>query len=98
MDDDKGLAMPVFRSCLILCFFYSGHSVAQSLRLNTEQTPPSRMRVDGVVLGHETDKIREIMDRTGTTYTIEVVPWKCAYTNALLCSALTRAHTRQPGH
>lgn len=42
------------------------------------------MVVDGVVLGRETDKIREIMTRTATPYTITVVPWKRAYTNALL--------------
>jgi polar amino acid transport system substrate-binding protein len=31
------------------------------------------------VIGRETDKIRELMARTGTEYTIDLLPWKRAY-------------------
>ncbi len=53
------------------------------LLLTTEHSPPASMLVDGELAGHETDKIREMMARTGTGYKIAQLPWKRAYTMAL---------------
>lgn len=52
------------------------------LLITTEHTPPASMLVDGLLAGHETEKIREMMTRTGTPYRIEQLPWKRAYTMA----------------
>jgi polar amino acid transport system substrate-binding protein len=53
------------------------------LTITTEETPPaSMMGADGVT-GRETDKVREMMARTGTDYKIDLLPWKRAYMMAL---------------
>lgn len=72
-----------------------------ALRIATERTPPSAMEVDGVITGRETDKIRELMARTATAYTIELVPWKRAYVMALTGAntcvySTTRTPEREP--
>jgi polar amino acid transport system substrate-binding protein len=55
-------------------------AVAAPLHITTEHSPPSSMRgADGVMIGRATDKIREMMLRTGTDYRIEQLPWKRAY-------------------
>ena len=74
---------------------------AITLRLATERMPPSSMVVDGVISGRETDKIRELMARTGTAYTLELLPWKRAYVNALTHDhacvySTTRTPEREP--
>lgn len=50
-----------------------------TLTLLTEHAPPASMLERGQVTGRETDKIRAIMDRTGTPYRLDVLPWKRAY-------------------
>ncbi|SHN26627.1 polar amino acid transport system substrate-binding protein [Duganella sacchari] len=56
---------------------------AASLQITTEHSPPSSMLgPDGVVTGRATDKIREMMVRTGTDYKIELLPWKRALMQA----------------
>ena len=52
---------------------------AASLSITTENAPPSSMLGENGVIGRETDKIRELMARTGTEYTIDLLPWKRAY-------------------
>ncbi|GAB3457091.1 ABC transporter substrate-binding protein [Massilia terrae] len=52
------------------------------LYLATEHSPPSSMLEDGRVVGIGTDKVREMMARAGIAYTIELLPWKRAYTAA----------------
>jgi polar amino acid transport system substrate-binding protein len=53
---------------------------AAPLQITTEHSPPSSMRgEDGVITGRATDKIRELMARTGTDYRIEQLPWKRAF-------------------
>lgn len=89
--------MRIFRACFMLCAIGAGHSFGEPLRINTEQTPPSSMLVEGIVLGRETEKIRGLMARTATPYTIDLLPWKRAYTNALLHSdTCTYSTTRTP--
>lgn len=57
-------------------------SQAPQLRLLTESSPPTSMRQGNQVIGSGTEKIREIMARTGTGYTLELLPWRRAYTLA----------------
>ncbi|HEV7816506.1 MAG TPA: transporter substrate-binding domain-containing protein [Janthinobacterium sp.] len=40
---------------------------------------PSSMLVGDEVVGRETEKIRQIMERTGIAYKIDLLPWKRAY-------------------
>lgn len=62
---------------------------AASLHITTEHSPPSSMRgEDGAITGRATDKVRELMARTGTGYRIEQLPWKRA-----LLMAQTQRHT-----
>lgn len=52
------------------------------LYITTENAPSSHPEA-ARVNGSGTDKVREIMARTGIDYTIEVLPWKRAYAAAL---------------
>lgn len=56
---------------------------AAPLLITTEQSPPASMKADGEITGRETDKVRELMARTGTDYKLDLLPWKRAYTMAL---------------
>ena len=56
---------------------------AQGVRIVGEHLPPSSMMEGNVVVGRETMKVREIMARAGIGYTIELLPWKRAYAQAL---------------
>jgi polar amino acid transport system substrate-binding protein len=62
----------ILASCL-------GTGIAAPLSITTEHAPPSSMLSGDVVTGRETDKIRELMARTGTDYKIDLLPWKRAY-------------------
>jgi polar amino acid transport system substrate-binding protein len=59
------------------------------LTILTEHSPPTSMLEngaaggEGMVIGAGTDKVREVMTRTGIGYTMELQPWKRAYTAAL---------------
>lgn len=67
------------------------------LTILTEYAPPTSMLQDGSELGNKpgnklvkgtvvgsgTDKVRDIMARTGVDYTIALQPWRRAYTAAL---------------
>ena len=50
------------------------------LHLMTEATPPISMLEGKKVIGSGTEKVEEIMARTGTPYYLELLPWKRAYT------------------
>jgi polar amino acid transport system substrate-binding protein len=50
------------------------------LRVYTEASLPTSMKEGDRVIGSGTEKVREIMARTGTSYTIELLPWRRAYT------------------
>ena len=56
---------------------------AERVRIVGEHLPPSSMMEGNVVVGRETMKVREIMARAGIGYTIELLPWKRAYAQAL---------------
>ncbi len=66
-----------------MCALPQGVLAAPRLYIATEHSPPASMSDGGRVIGTGTDKVREIMARTGTSYTIELLPWKRAYTAAL---------------
>lgn len=52
----------------------------QQLYIAGEPLAPAAMN-DGVkVIGRETEKIQELMRRSATPYTLELLPWKRAYT------------------
>src|SRR4051812_8515778 len=55
-------------------------SKSPRLRLLTEASPPLSMMEGNTVIGSATEKIREIMVRTGTDYSIEQLPWRRALT------------------
>jgi polar amino acid transport system substrate-binding protein len=56
---------------------------AGTLRIVTEHGPPTNMREGDKIIGIGTDKLREALSRTGFAYTIELMPWKLAYSFAL---------------
>lgn len=60
---------------------------APALYIGTEYAPPTSMQEGGKVIGSATDKVREAMARSETTYTIDLLPWKRAYN-----AAATRAN------
>ncbi|MCG2586392.1 ABC transporter substrate-binding protein [Massilia sp. TS11] len=53
------------------------------LHITTEHSPPSSFLEDGRVTGGNTEKVREILARTGIKYTLDLLPWKRAYAFAL---------------
>lgn len=57
------------------------------LVLLTEYAPPGSMlegeNAGAAVIGRSSDRVREVMGRTGIAFTMEVQPWKRAYTSAL---------------
>ena len=61
----------------------AGASEPLRLHLLTETSPPISMRSGDEVTGSGTEKVREIMARTGTGFTLELLPWRRAYTMAL---------------
>jgi len=71
------------------------------LTILTEHSPPANMLVDGTVGGSGSDKVREVMARTGVAYTMQLQPWKRAYTAALeqpdtCVFSTTRVPEREP--
>jgi polar amino acid transport system substrate-binding protein len=56
--------------------------VLPRLHLMTESSPPASMREGDRIIGSGTDKVREVMARTGTAYTLELLPWRRAFTRA----------------
>lgn len=56
---------------------------AGALYITTESAAPSSMQdSEGQVIGIATDKVRAVLDRAGTAYSIDLLPWKRAYTAA----------------
>ncbi|MDK2124685.1 substrate-binding periplasmic protein [Parachitinimonas caeni] len=69
--------------------------------LNTEDSPPFNMLVDGKIVGIAADKVRLMMEKTGIRYQIDLLPWRRAYemalTQKLTCVfATTRTKEREP--
>lgn len=81
--------MRLIITTLFLLATWMGTAAAAPLTITTEHMPPSSMRgADGIITGRATDKIRELMARTGTDYQIDLLPWKRA-----LMMAQTQPHT-----
>jgi polar amino acid transport system substrate-binding protein len=59
------------------------HVTRASLYISTESSPPASMLEGRSVIGSSTEKVREIMARSGMSYHIDLLPWKRAYTSAL---------------
>lgn len=57
-------------------------SAVPPLVITAEHAPPASMKVGEQVLGRESEKIREMLARSGYHYSIDVLPWKRAYTMA----------------
>ncbi len=53
-----------------------------SLYITTEYSPPTSMQEGGAVIGSATEKVREAMSRAAIPYTLEMLPWKRAYSAA----------------
>jgi polar amino acid transport system substrate-binding protein len=71
------------------------------LYLTTELAPPYSVREGERVIGIGADTVREIMGRANIAHTIELLPWKRAYTAALERSdacvfSTTRTPEREP--
>lgn len=49
------------------------------LYLMTELSPPTSMLEGKEIIGSGTEKVAEIMTRTGTPYSMDLLPWKRAY-------------------
>lgn len=67
----------------LLCLAGSlGDATAATLRLRlmTEQSPPVSMRDGNKVVGSATEKVGELMARAGIDYTLELLPWRRAFT------------------
>jgi polar amino acid transport system substrate-binding protein len=56
---------------------------AERLQITTEMSYPATYMENGRIVGYGTDKVREILRRTGIEATIDMQPWKRAYTQAL---------------
>lgn len=71
------------------------------LRVATESSAPYSMREGDRVAGISTDVVRAILERSGIGYTIDILPWKRAYTQALerndaCVYSTTRTPEREP--
>jgi polar amino acid transport system substrate-binding protein len=53
-----------------------------TLIITAEHSPPASMLQGDQVIGRESEKIREMLARSGIAYTIDILPWKRAFTMA----------------
>ena len=71
------------------------------LYITTENSPPGSMQEGGKIIGSATDKVREALARSAVSYSIDMQPWKRAYTAAVLrpdgcVYSTTRTPEREP--
>lgn len=78
----------MLRAVAVLAFLLSGAAASAAppawpaLVITGELTPPTSMLVDGKPAGRQTDKVREMLERLGVPYRIDLLPWKRAYVMA----------------
>jgi polar amino acid transport system substrate-binding protein len=77
--------MALKKVCIVVLLYAAcslAHAGSASLRLHllTEASPPVSMMEGNKVIGSGAEKVREIMARTGTDYTMELLPWRRAFT------------------
>jgi polar amino acid transport system substrate-binding protein len=53
-----------------------------ALFIVAEHAPPASMKEGAEVTGRETEKIRDMLERSAVPYTIDILPWKRAFTMA----------------
>jgi polar amino acid transport system substrate-binding protein len=82
-DRFQGFPMPIAAAWAALAAAGAVASVVPKLTITTESSPPTSMQVDDRIIGSATERVREIMARTGVEYTIDMYPWKRAYAAAL---------------
>lgn len=86
--------------CALFCVLSSAVALqvgAASLTLNTEDSPPYNMLVDGHVVGIGADKVVLMMQRIKQPYTVHLLPWRRAYEDALKnANACVFSTTRTP--
>jgi polar amino acid transport system substrate-binding protein len=70
------------RFLILLMASLGANAAAATVTITAEATYPAVMMLDGRVLGHAADKVHEIMRRAGISYTMDILPWKRAYTQA----------------
>lgn len=68
---------------LVLSPVWGIQAVAAPLTINTEDSPPYNMLVEGNVVGIGADKVVLMMQRVKQAYTLQVLPWRRAYEDAL---------------
>jgi len=87
---------------LLLSLGAAAHAEAPpTLHLSTETSAPYSMREGDRVTGIGTDMVRAILERSGIAYSIDLLPWKRAYTLALergdaCVYSTTRTPEREP--
>jgi polar amino acid transport system substrate-binding protein len=74
---------------------------AFTLYVAAEDSPPTGMREHAQITGRDVDKMAEIMNRTGTPWHIDLLPWKRAYAMAqgradMCLLTTTRTPEREP--
>jgi polar amino acid transport system substrate-binding protein len=69
--------------CLLCALRAQATPQAGSLFIATEYSPPTSMQDGAQVIGSATEKVREAMARASLAYTLEMLPWKRAYSSAL---------------
>lgn len=94
--------MKTILAAALLSTSCAAHGAAPvTLHLATEASAPYSMREGDRVIGIGTDMVRAILERSGIAYTIDVLPWKRAYTEALerndgCVYSTTRTPEREP--
>lgn len=70
---------------------------AAPLYITTEYSPPTSMLDGDIVIGSATEKVQEAMLRAAVPYSLELLPWKRAYSAALTrTDACVYSTTRTP--
>ena len=71
---------------IIMAMLLATSAVAQvaapPLVITAEHSPPASMKLGQEVVGRESEKVREMLARAGYRYSIDVLPWKRAFTMA----------------
>jgi polar amino acid transport system substrate-binding protein len=69
---------------VLAAFALPGHAApaAPQLVVLTEQSPPASMQVNGQITGHETEKMVEMLKRSGMAYKLDILPWKRGFSMA----------------
>jgi polar amino acid transport system substrate-binding protein len=96
----RPLLLAVRHRWLVLASLLGAHAAYGAdpqLSITAELSPPSSMLVDGKLSGFATEKVRALMARSSIGYSINVYPWKRAYTLALTkADTCVYSTTRQP--